>query len=211
MRVLWGTAIALVGIHVILNLIHYEVVRLPWLLRQIFDVDEEDSIPTWFAQFILLVTSFVLLLQARRSPAGQVYHWWGLCIGFALMSLDEVAGVHETLNSIGEVSWAYGGMVFAALIAGAYLSFVWSLPRWLMVRCIVGGAMFLGGALGVELWTEPYLENDQLNTLAYNLWTALEEGLEMFGVLIFMGGVLRALGSESGELNLGVQVSSGRR
>jgi len=206
MRGLWIAALALVGIHVVLNLIHYEVTRLPWLLRQIFDVDEEDSIPTWFAQFILLVTAFFLLLQARRSPAGQRYYWWGLCVGFALMSLDEVAGVHETLNSIGENSWAYGGMVFAALIGGAYLSFVLSLPRWLMVRCIIGGAMYLGGALGVELWTEPYLENDELNTLAYNMWTAVEEGLEMFGVLVFLGGILRHLQSDGNTVEVEVAI-----
>jgi hypothetical protein len=66
--------------------------------------------------------------------------------------------------------------------------------------------MYLGGALGVELWTEPYLENDELNTLAYNMWTAVEEGLEMFGVLVFLGGILRHLQSDGNTVEVEVAI-----
>ena len=38
-----------------------------------------------------------------------------------------------------------------------------------------------GGAVGVEHFTD-----SDLNSLHYNMWTALEEGMEMTGVIVFM-------------------------
>ena len=55
---------------------------------------------------------------------------------------------------------------------------------------MLAGALFLGGAMGVEFWTESYAEAKLLKTLEYNLTTALEEGMEMLGIIIFITGVL---------------------
>ena len=74
--------------------------------------------------------------------------------------------------------------------ATAYLPFLWALPartRWLF---ILSGAIYIGGAVGVEWATIWYEENDQLNTLAYNLWNAVEESMEMTGVILFIYALL---------------------
>ncbi len=203
---LWLTVTGLLLIHVTLTVVHYEVTDLPWLLRQIFDVDEEDSIPTWYSAMALLLTAGVLgwwSARVRIEQGTNLYHWLGLAIGFTGLSLDEIAGVHETLNSITDVSWTIPGMVVVALIAGAYLPFLASLPRPLAIRFVVSGAIYLGGAIGVEWATEPYLADDELNTLAYNLWTAVEEGMEMIGVLLFLGaliGHIETAGGLKGEM-----------
>ena len=39
--ILWGVIAGLVAIHLTLQAVHYFVQELPWLLREIFDVDEE--------------------------------------------------------------------------------------------------------------------------------------------------------------------------
>lgn len=198
MKMLWLCVAALIGIHVVLTVIHYEFVELPWYLRQIFDVDEEDSFPTWYSASALLLTSGVLWVQARQSKVSRSplrWHWLGLAIGFLLLSVDEIAGVHETFNSISKkswsISWAVPGAAVAALVGLIYLKFLFKLDRRTAVQFVIGGAVFVGGAVGVELFTERYLENQQLNTLAYNLWNALEEGMEMSGVLIFLQALLR--------------------
>ena len=67
---------------------------------------------------------------------------------------------------------------------------------------MLAGAVYLGGALGVEVLTDPYLENDELNTLAYNLWTALEESMEIAGMLIFLGGLFPLLRTETPRLQV---------
>ncbi len=195
---LWVVVGALLLIHVVLNLIHYEVQRLPWLVRQIFDVDEEDSFPTWYSASALLLTAAVLWVNARyHRKAGNslTWHWYGLAVGFLLLSVDEIAGMHETLNSVIDVSWAIPGGILALFIGGVYLSFLFQIEKKTAISFVVGGVIFLGGAVGVEFLTEPYLENDELNTLAYNLWTAVEEGMEMGGVLIFLKALLLSMKS----------------
>jgi len=193
MRVLWGAVTVLLVAHVALTVIHYQVSELPWLLRQIFDVDEEDSFPTWYSGSALLLASFVLWVnaRARRHDGDKLHwHWQGLAVGFLMLSVDEIAGVHETLNSLTEISWAIPGGIIAAFVGGVYLGFLFQIDRRTAIRFVVGGALFVGGAVGVELATESYAENDRLDTLAYNLWTAVEEGMEMAGVLVFLKALL---------------------
>lgn len=201
--VLWIVALSLVGIHVVLSFFHYLVHELPWLMRQIFDVDEEDSFPTWFSAFLLLFTSVTCGALARRaSQEGHVnaVSWTALGIGFLLLSIDEIAGMHETINSMDlPFSWTVPGAILAAFSGGLFVPFLLRLPRGIATRFVLGGAVYLGGALGVEVLTDPYLENDQLNTLAYYLWTALEEFMEMGGVLIFLGGCRLLLVEDSGS------------
>ena len=192
-RTLWVVVGTLLLIHVVLNLIHYEVYKLPWLVRQIFDVDEEDSFPTWYSASALLLTASVLWVNARshrQNTHAHRWHWYGLAIGFMLLSVDEIAGMHETLNSVTDVSWAVPGGFLVLFIGGIYLTFLFQIEKKTAIQFVIGGAIFVGGAVGVEFLTEPYLENDELNTLAYNLWTAVEEGMEMGGVLIFLKALL---------------------
>ncbi|MDP3517506.1 MAG: hypothetical protein Q8S94_10110, partial [Pseudohongiella sp.] len=74
------------------------------------------------------------------------------------------------------------------------------------------GALFVGGAIGVELYTEPYLHNDELNTLAYNLWTPVEEGLEMYGVILYLHALLQYMAAggritDSGSTDSRIEVT----
>jgi len=43
----------------------------------------------------------------------------------------------------------------------------------------VAGVIYASGAIGIERYS-----GDDVNTLGYNMLTALEEGLEMFGVIL---------------------------
>ena len=63
--------------------------------------------------------------------------------------------------------------------------------RW---RIVLAGGVFLAGGVGVERATDWYQDHDQLNTLAYNLWNAVEEGLEMVGVVLFIRALLDYMG-----------------
>lgn len=185
---------SLISIHVVLTIIHYELKELPWLFRELFDVDEEESIPTWFSSAILLLAFGALCFIYRVKKAIRNKYknaWLGLAIGFLFMSVDEVAGFHETLNSVIPYSWAIPGLIVATIIFGIYARFLSSLPASVAVQFIIAGAVFVGGAVGVELATEPYLYNNELDTLGYNLWTAVEEAMEMGGVIFFLATLNR--------------------
>jgi hypothetical protein len=179
--------------HLVVMLLHYQVTEIDWLIRGMFDLDEEQSFGTWFSSISLLLAALILLQHAKNLDLAQqpmVVAWRILGFGFCLLSIDEVVGMHESLNTAIEMSWAIPGAVIAALVGIIYIPFLLHLPvktRWLF---ILSGALYIGGAVGVELLTEPFEEEDLLDTLAYNLTTLVEEGLEMSGVVLFIRTLL---------------------
>jgi hypothetical protein len=193
---LLAIAVALTTAHIVAMVIWYRDL-LPtneWLYFSFFDLDEEESIGTWYSALILFAAGRLALLQSRYARSGSQgwYFWWLLmAIGFHLLSLDEVAGFHEFVNTMVEdTHWTTYGAAIALVVAVAYLPFLWALPartRWLF---IISGIIYIGGAVGVERGTIWYEENDLLNTLAYNLWNALEEFMEMAGVILFIYALL---------------------
>jgi len=189
-------------IHIGLTVYHYTISELPWVIRQLFDVDEENNIPTWYSSINLLLTSGFTLLLAQQKKAEKDQwsaYWRFLGYGFLLLSLDEMAGLHESFNSVTEASWAVYAIFPVLVIAVVYLRFLFALPTPTAVLFMLSGVIFVGGAVGVELYTEPYLDNDELNTLAYNLWTPLEEGMEMYGVILFLHALLHYMAA-AGQL-----------
>jgi len=180
-RTLVITAILLVSIHVGLYCCHYLSDKLPWLLRQLFDLDEENNLPTWFSQFLLLNNALVLFLIASAQSDEKRYYWWALAIGFLVLSVDEVAGLHETFHSMIDINWAIPAGVLVTLIGIIFIPFLKSLERRVATLYLVSGVIFISGALVVELLSEDM----KTKSLEYALATALEEGLEMAGALLF--------------------------
>lgn len=171
-----------------------------WLYISFFDLDEEQSIGTWFSTLILLFAGLLSLFEARYPGIGpKRWHlaWWLLGVGFCLLSLDEVAGFHEFVNTIVEdTHWTTFGAVLVIALGAVLLPFTLALPVRTRVLFLVAGVIYVGGAVGVERATIWYEENDQLDTLAYKLWTALEEFMEMVGVTLYIYAVIGHIASE---------------
>lgn len=165
-----------------------------WLFYSFFDLDEEESLGTWFSALILFLAGQLSWLQSRFAasrPDGKRAWWLLLAIGFHLLSLDEVAGFHEFVNTLVEgTHWTTFGALIGLAAGLAYLPFLWGLPGRTRYLFIAAGGIFLGGAVGVEWGTIWYEDNDLLDTLPYNLWNALEEGMEMTGVILFIFALL---------------------
>jgi len=185
-------AIGLTLLHIAAMLIWYWdlLENKRWLYFEFFDLDEEESFGTWFSTLILLAAGRLTLLQSRAvaSQSQAVYRYWLLlAIGFHLLSLDELVGFHEFINTVvKDTHWTSFGLAICLVVGSAYVPFLWTLPvriRWLF---IASGMIYIGGAVGVEWGTIYYEERDQLDTLAYNLWNALEESMEMAGVILFI-------------------------
>jgi len=204
---------ALIVLHVVAMRLYFnDDVSLPgsWRLRYwhiaMLDLDEEESFGTWFSAIILLLTGRLLLAHAAtvRRAGARWYAWWlVLAIGFHFLSIDEVAGMHEYLNSVLEETstdsaWtdvALGGL---GLVAVAYLPFLVGLRRRTAVLFVIAGLIYAGGAVGVERWT-----GDDVKSLSYNMWTTLEEGMEMVGVIVMIYAVLDHMrGTQGTELRL---------
>jgi len=161
----------------------------------IFDLDAEQSLGTWFSAVLLLLAGRLLVEEHSRSrDAGcaQQRGWALLAVGFHLLSLDEVAGLHESLNTALETtSWTLFGAAGAALLLLVFAPFLGRLDGRTRAVFLVAGLIYLGGAIGVERSTDFYADTDQLHSLAYNLWNTLEETLEMAGVVLFIHALQR--------------------
>ena len=149
----------------------------------IFDLDEEESFGTWFSAVILLFASLLMIFVARslRSQADNMYRWWLILgLGFALMSVDEIVGMHELLNTLNENSvWTVGAFYFVLVSGIGFLPFLWHY-RWRSSGLfLAAGVIYVTGAVGIE-----HYSGTDLNSLRYNMLTGLEEGLEMAGIIL---------------------------
>ncbi len=171
-----------VSVHLGLYYYNYHVEELPWLLLQLFDLDEENNLPTWFSSFILLNVSFFVFLVSQKPALEKQAHWRFIAIGFLVLAIDEVAGMHETFNSSSEINWAIPGAILVLFLAAAYVPFLLSLRGKLALLFILSGVLFVSGAIVTELLSED-MDSD---SWAYAMAVALEEGLEMLGVLLFL-------------------------
>ena len=183
---LLALALVLVFIHIGLYLYYYQVEELPWLLVQLFDLDEENNIPTWYSSFLLLNCAFFLLLYSGADQTQKPFHWRLIGLGFFILAIDEVAGLHESFNSSIEMNWAIPGGILVLFVAAAFVPFLMSLPRRLLVLLLASGFLYVSGAIVVELLSED-MDSD---TLSYMMAVAVEEGLEMLGALLFLATIL---------------------
>ena len=113
-----------------------------------------------------------------------------------MLSLDEIASIHERtsvpirnaldLSGAFYFAWVVPAAILLLVFAILYLRFVLALPRrsrWLFV---VAGAIFVSGALGVEMIGSAYASAHGRNDLVYALIASGEEVLEMIGLATFI-------------------------
>lgn len=164
-----------------------------------FDLDEEESFGTWFSAVMLLLAGGLLLTEAmacRGEQKGWQKWWLALGIGFCFLSVDEVVGMHELLNTLmGGGSWTHVGFWILGGVGVAFLPFLWHYRWRTALLFLLAGAIYGGGAVGVEHWTD-----SAVNSLHYNMWTALEEGMEMAGVIVLVYAMLDYLRGTSTRL-----------
>ncbi|MFT4579783.1 MAG: hypothetical protein ACI8PD_001821 [Nitrospinales bacterium] len=193
-HLLWWIIAVLVLIHIALQAVHYHIHELPWLLREIFDMDEEESFSTWFSAVFLLISSSLLFLIAwSKEKEAYTRHWYGLALGFCALSLDEVVGIHETFNTLTEIAWTVPATWTALLILLIYLKFLIHLSPSARKQFLIAGTVFLSGGLLVEHLADYYVEAFDMDNFGYHLLTALEETLEMVGVVLFIKALLKYL------------------
>jgi hypothetical protein len=223
-RVLGGMALALVVIDIATQcakyLLGYDHMRG---MVGLFDVDDERNIPTLFSVCLLAIAAMLLTLIARlkrQHGEGDVVLWMILSIGFFAMAVDEGWAFHEKLGppvralfkmERGHVlyyAWIVPGALFVALIALSYLRFMRRLPPATRRAFIVSACLYLGGALGMEAAGGAYAARHGIGNLAYAMFSAAEESLEMAGSISFIHALLEYIAGTYGEIRF--RVESGR-
>ncbi len=182
------------------------------LLIDRFSLTEEKNLPTWWSSWLLATCSLVLgfIAATKTRSAGEFKrHWIVLAAIFCYMSIDEFVEIHEWLSvvpGLGQLHGPlyYGWVIPAGIIVTAfalsYLRFLFHLPMTTRVKVASAGALFVGGALGVELilgmWSDKHSE---LN-FVWAMIGLLQEAMEMMGSSLFLYALLEYLGRIAPDL-----------
>jgi len=163
-------------------------------------MDEEESFSTWFSAVFLLISSALLFLIAwAKETEAYSRHWYGLALGFCVLSVDEVVGMHETFNTLTEVAWTIPATWLALILLLTYIKFLIHLSPSTRKQFLIAGTVFLSGGLLVEHLADYYVEAFDMDNFGYYLMTALEEFLEMAGVVLFIKALLKFLDTNNSD------------
>lgn len=196
-RWLFAGLTALAGLGLLAEILHHtDRPVVPDSLVELFSLSYEANVPTWYSSAMLLACGLVLAGVARETLQARApfrHHWAALAVIFVYMSVDELASLHERLNGLAQFDagvlhfgWVVPAGALVALLGIAYLPFLASLDARTRRRFLVAGALYVGGALLMELplglWA--YREGDE--NLTYALIDFVEEVLEMTGATLFL-------------------------
>jgi len=175
-------------------------------LIRLFNVNEEGNIPTFFSTMLLLLASLLLVLITvlkRASHDAYSRHWTILSLILLYMAVDEAAGIHEMFikptqwllgqerpSGIFHYRWIISGIAIVMVVVFSYLKFFLHLSRQTQGQFFTAAAIFLGGALGIEMVESYYAGLHAASNFHLSMLAAVEEGLEMAGVIVFINALL---------------------
>lgn len=205
--VVLGTVLALLAATgTVLELLWVEKVPVPGLsmLVRWFWMDLEANVPTWFSSVVLVVGALLALSVAgalrSRPELGAARRWSGhwrlLGVAFVYLSLDELAQFHDQVDGplqkvLGTgrdlpFAWVLLALPLVAAFGLYYVRFLLALPPRYRYGLVVAGALYVGGAAGVELVGGLVWSQIGPDTVLYTLVTAVEETLEMVGASLLV-------------------------
>lgn len=164
-----------------------------------FQFDREANLPTWFSSILLLGNGLLLALIA--SGAQQLRRQW-FCLSFLffLLSLDEVASLHEAAGRFasrvalgGEgtsFAWVVLALPLLLVLYLAYRKFLAKLPARTRSLVMVSAAIYISGAVLIEIAGWLYSARSGHHWAGYLTLTYFEEALEMLGQIAFSYALL---------------------
>ena len=226
-KFVWGLVFitgGLVVLSVVANFVTYSIAAGAALEMQVrksferlFDLDAEANIPTWFSSALLLMCATLVAANAAakwQTRGRYRVHWIVLSVIFLYLSVDETAIIHEMsikplrsmLNPTGLLyeAWIIPGIAATVVFVLAYLKFLLNLPRRTALLFVIAGAVYVGGAIGVEALSGLYAETHGEENLTYKLISTIEESVEMLGLVIFINANLGYLRTAVGAITFEV-------
>lgn len=174
-------------------------------LVKFFYVDLELNAPAFFSMLLLLFASLLLTVITvfkKQQQASYLVEWAMLSVGFLFMAFDEIVAVHERLLEpmraiLGEqnlgifyYAWVVPAIMLVFCLGIFFLRFLITLPSKTRTFFLISAVMYLGGAVGLELFEGLIAEKSGMGNLIYIILVTIEESLEMVGVIVFIWALL---------------------
>jgi hypothetical protein len=180
--------------------------RTTGVLRQL-DLNAEGNVAAWYESFLLLcsaVVALLLMLAARQRRSPHARRWAILAAVLFLMSVDEASQLHDMSavpirDALGVdkgsplyFAWVIPALLFLAAVAAYLVPLLTSLPATSRVRLLVAGAVYFGGAVGIEM-VSGFAVSGGRDSTPYHVVTTLEEVTELVGSLMALAAFLAVL------------------
>ncbi|MBI1260575.1 MAG: hypothetical protein GC184_02505 [Rhizobiales bacterium] len=178
-------------------------------------LDAEQCLAAWYSSLTMVVCAGLLACITRmtyRRQQPDVGYWLVLTIVFIGLSLDESTSVHElalepiqgALHTSGPFlfAWVIPALILVPAFGIFYLGFLRRLPAPYGMWFFLSGAVFVAGALGMEMVGGVTYEAYGATGLKYIMSFALEESLEIIAMTSFLVSLLSYVKYMYGRLEL---------
>lgn len=181
----------------------------------LLDFNSEKNIPTLYSAVAILSASTLLALiaSAHKNKKEPYLPWMGLSLIFIFLAIDEFASIHERIDTPLRAALNTSGLLFYAwvipyalgllIFVAAYLKFLLRLPKEIMLLFITSGAIFVTGALGLEL-LEGIIHDNYGYGVLYQICYTIEEVMEMFGIALFIYALLSYMSEQFSNFSVNI-------
>lgn len=191
-----GTALILfsAALYTVFVLLKWEGELLVFIFR-LFDVGHETNLPVFYGASLWVLLSIFALVCGYLADRLKI-SWYLLALIAFLAALDEATMIHEHFkhfadlfkpligNSLISYDWVYAGIIAAILVATVFAPLALNLPTSVLIQLILGGAIFLFGAIVVEILTGHVIAHFGEVTWHTVMLIHFEEWLEYIGVIV---------------------------
>lgn len=213
MRRLAQVAAVLCAMHLLVGWLWLGLDRM-WLpggatFVRMFHLDRESNLPALFSTLLIAGCALLSWLAARTSePELRTrFGWWVCAVVFGYLAIDEASALHESLSLPMRRSFELGGPLFFAWVvpASAFVllflavqaRFLFNVEPGTRSGMILAGMLYVSGALGMEMVGGWLVQANSAKHMQYVLLVLVEEGLEMAGMIVLCGTLLRHLADDA--------------
>jgi len=185
------------------------------LWRRLANLDSETSFPTWLSSALLAAAGVLCWVESRMTNPEHRRRWTLLGFGFLILSIDEVAAIHETaagpLRRALDLEGAlyYGWVLPAILIVATAVAYFYpllrSLPGGVRIRIVTAGAVFVAGAIGMEMVSGVLTEQGEREAWSFFAVATLEEAMEIGAIFLFVDTLASWLASRGVPLRVTIR------
>lgn len=191
---------------------------LPDRATGIWNLDEENNIPTWFASMLLALAGFSLIfvgLMKYQARDRHFWQWFAIALIPLFLSLDDMAQLHEALSRPLSDEYGLGGPLYWAWVVAAlplvlvltvlFLPFLRRLPARTALLLLAGAGMTFSGGVVLEMFEGWMVDaHGQGGAVLFSMVT-IQEVTEMIGSIIALYAVIDYAGGCHPELVIHVE------
>ena len=183
------------------------------------NMDRELNLPTLFSSALLLMAALLMQRLGQSSDRIAARDWRLLSKIFIFLALDEALQIHEILIIPGlrrqvhpalASTWVVPYAALAVILLWRFRSFLGSIPRATATGLLRSGAVYVGGAIGMEMIGSFAVRSSliRLHSPWYGGITGLEEALELIGIILLIDALMRALLAQQDSVDITLRLTA---